>query len=63
MKNTKANVIKLLQQMKANSYRCADVVKDEELAIGLRTEARAYDLAISILESNKDFNDIYKIFN
>lgn len=65
-KNTRQAVINLLRQFSENAMALAkiaeeqgdDVWRGNEVSISI-----AYDTAISLLASNEDFADYWKIFN
>lgn len=65
MKNTKLNVIELLEQMRSNAHDCANYAENinSEHAKTLRYQALAYSECINLLTDSKYFNDIWEIYN
>lgn len=62
MKNTKANVVKLLKALQKNSMDVARIfTEDSTMRIRRTAEARAYDAAIALLTDQKYFNRICEI--
>ena len=62
MRNTKANVVKVLKALSKTSMDVARIfTKDSEMRIRRTSEACAYDSAISLLTDQKFFNRICEI--
>ena len=64
MKNTKTNVVKVLEKLRNNAHNIADYFKeekgDEEEYRRYLREAEAYYVAITLLENQEFFNNIAK---
>lgn len=66
MKNTRQNVIKLLQKQIENAYKCADIYErlgDTEGSKELRQQAFDIKAVLWLLEDNNFFNEQWKVFN
>lgn len=64
MRQTKENVIKLLEVMAENSRHCAEGLKDDapDVARGLRGEAEGMQRAIWLLTDANYFHEIESIY-
>ena len=60
MKNTKENLIKLLNEMREINHRIANSTNNPELKFNLLTEACAFLFCIELLEDKEFFNRTWR---